>query len=319
MSTPSYPNVLPLAQDPRYSGRGVTVTFRCPVSGESVPARHTMPPNTAMTSRIGSTVQRSLMWSVRSAIASTLRSVFGGGVVGRLAGDIAYSAMNEVTREQTGNNLSNDEKQQALVEAFQSVRGRFVWNPNHSTWVSVKVAAELLSPFERLLNEAPVAHAYDRKVLGRMLIELARADGDLAGEEQSWLTDVITADMGSIGELAKRPPLTDAELRNVSRGAVRKTLLATAWALALVDETFDPAERQALDRYAKGLQLTAADLHAAREAAEGYVLDQSIERMFTWGGQDDQSRVQLFNLSRRLGISDEDALEAEARWQRRRA
>jgi len=324
LSTPntawSVAAITPLVERQSLSGRTLSVTFRCPVTSERANARYTVPAGATVSTAVARTARSSFFWGLRSVITNTIRSLFGHGFVGRIAADVANTAMNEAARTQShSGGLSEGEKEAALIEAFRTVQGSFVWDPNRGAWVSGKAAVELLSSFEQMMAKHPATHPYDRLVLARMLVEVAKADRQVGAEESGWLTQLIPAEVGSIQELASRPPLTEAELRQCSPGPVRETLLAVAWALSIVDEEFDPAEQAALQRFGRGLNLSSAQVERSKDAAQTYVMDQALDRVFTWGGHDAGSRHQLIELANRLGMTEMEALEAEARFQRRRA
>jgi hypothetical protein len=318
MPQPTHDNIAPLIADLQSSGRSVRVIFRCPVSGDQVSSSHSVSGRPAASSQIMNTARRSMMYSLQSAVSSAVRDVFGYNMVGRVASDVARSAVHSATQGTTSNSLSAAEQRDATLEAFKKVSSRFVWDSTRGHWISSKAAAELLSPFERQLGEHPVSHNYDRSVLARMLVEIARADGRLSNEENTWLTDFISADLGSVRDLAARPPLTAAELGEASAGGVRQTMLMVAWTLALADEDFADAEQSLLQGFSQGLRLSSSQIQAARAAAQGYILDQVLERMFTWGGHDSTARQQLMALAGRLGMSQQEAQVAEARYQRRK-
>ena len=71
-------------------------------------------------------------------------------------------------------------------------------------------------------------------------------------------------------------------------------------------------------RFAGQLRISSQQVKEARNAARAYVLDQLLETMFSWGGHGNYSRQKLFDLASKLGISQQDALEIEAQFQRRR-
>jgi len=319
MPQPTHDNVAPLVADLQESGRSVRVTFRCPVSGQSVKSSHSVPRNRNTSAQLTNTAKRSMMYGLQSAVNQTIRSVFGYSTVGRVAGDVARQAMYSATSAATNQNtLSSSEKRDAVIEAFKKVSRQFVWDSARGHWISAKAATELMSAFEQQLANHPLTHGYDRTVLARMLIEIARADGRLSGDESSWLNELIGPDVGSIADLSSRPPLSDAELNEASRGDARVTLLMLAWTMAIVDENFDSSEKQVLQGFARGLKLSNAQIKAARDHAQGYILDQALERMFTWGGHDAHARSELFALAQRLGMSQQEAQVAEARYQRRK-
>jgi len=238
---------------------------------------------------------------------------------GRLATQAAATAMRQATTTRAGPaSLSQSEQNTAIVEAFRSVGSQFIWDANNSRWISARAARDLMSAFELQLADGPVEQPYDRQVLARMLVEIASADGTLVEAERAFMTEFLSPDVGSLESLLERPPLTSAELGSTTRGPVRGTLVMLASILALSDEDFDPAESARLDAYAHGLSLAAPQAAAMREAAQGFLLDQALDRMFSWGGHDAHAREQLYTLADKLGLSRDKAEMAEARFQRRR-
>ena len=319
MTTPSYDNVQPLVQSVDVRGRTIQARFVCPISGQTVDARYSMPRDNSMGSRVSQQMKRNLMWSLQSAVASAIRSTMGHNMAGRVASDVARSAMTGVQQQVNSNTLSGSEQSTALVEAFRTVQSQFVWDAQRHTWISQGAMNEAMSEFERLLTAAPIAHPYDRQIMARMLVEIARGDGRLSSEESTWLTEVITSDLGDVHSLASRPPLTPAELGSTSAGAVRKSLLVLGWAMALVDEEMAATEQALLSHYARGLSLANQDVETCRKAAQTYILDQAMDRMFNWGGHDEYARAQLYGLAERIGMPVQEAQQAEARHLRRRS
>ena len=312
-------NVQPLIADVQASGRRVSVQFRCPASGRVVPAQHTM--GAKAPNRMAQTAQRSVMYEVRRAVGPMLRGIFGNNMMGRMAGQMADSAMRNATMGVTGTGrqtLSNAEQQEAVLEAFRSVAGQFVWDGQNGRWIAAAAARDLMSPFELEIADGPIESNYDKQVLARMLVEIAAADGTLVESERAFMTEFLTPDVGSVETLMERPPLTRAELGSATRGAVRGTLLMLGWVMALSDEDFDPAEANKLEHFATGLGLVESQALAMREAGQGFLMDQALERMFTWGGHDAHAREQMYALAAKLGMSRDAAEEAEARYQRRK-
>ena len=317
MAEPTYESIFPLLEDVRLERRTASARFVCRQTGDTVMARFTLPESTG--ARIARSMGKSLLWSLRSSIYGIIRGVLGHGAMGRMAADLAGSAVTEMQRRQgqaDAHTLDDGEARLALVEAFRTVQGRFVWVPAQRQWVSVRAAEALVPPFQQQLNRHPVSHPYDRQVLARMLVELAQSDGRVAGPEQDLLTEIVE---GGVRELGRRPPLTRAEMGKTSPGDTRTTLLLTAWTLALVDEEMDARERDLLLAWADGLDLRPAQVVWVRSTAQDHVLRSALERMHTWGGHDAYAREQLHALARRLGMTAAQADEAEADFQRRHA
>lgn len=305
--------IAPLVSRLDASGRTVRVTFRCPVTGDEMTGQAHLPMDSSFGGRMGQQVQRSLLYSVQGAISSAIRSAFGHGIVGRVAGDAAYGLMSEASRGARVGGLSESEKQRGAVLAFASVARHFVWDPGRGSWVSSKAAQEAVGGFELRLQQHAPTHPYDRLILARVLVEVARADGRLAAEESEWLGDCLSADVGTVAELSSRPPLTAAELGAMSPGPVRETTLMMGWAMALLDEDLDSREKQLLERVASGLGLHGPRAEEMKKLAQGYLLDNAMERMLTWGGHDAHARGEVEALARRLGMTAQQGQEAEAR------
>ena len=108
MPEPTWESVAPLVQDLDVRGRSVTVRFVCPRSGEAVQARATAPQHTtsALTRQVKGTLTRSLLYSVRRTIYNLVRGMFGRGIVGRLAGDLASTLLHEAQRSATRSTAS---------------------------------------------------------------------------------------------------------------------------------------------------------------------------------------------------------------------
>jgi hypothetical protein len=305
---PTRENLAPLLRDVDVRGRDVQITLQCPESRVMVQARHHVQPG----SELAHHVKRSMGHSLRAAVASLIRSLFGHGWVGRALGDAAGALVHS-----TGHGpqrLSRKQVDAAVIEAFRSVQGRFWWDDERGVWTAAQAARDRMNTLERLLLERPIEHAYDQDVLARLLVHLSRCDERVSPEEQTWLTEVLGTT--SIAVLAERPALSRAELQRTTRSC-RPTLLTMAWVAALVDEQLVGLEPKVLSRVAQGLELGPRDVDRARSAAQEHVLDLAMERMHTWGGHDAYARDQLLELATRLGMSQSDALRAEADYRRR--
>lgn len=318
MNPMSYQAITPLIVDLNVQGRSVNVVFQCPLSGEKKSARQHVSQKRTMGSQIQKSVQRNTMYAVQNMLSQVIRSVFGYNMIGRVASDVTrqtvYSANNAVR-----NSLSKSEKEQAVINAFQSVSRQFTWDKANQRWISAKVAKDSLSPFEQQQQQFPVSHPYDLQILSRMLVEIANSDGRISREEGEWLMNMLDPNHGSIDTILSRPRLTPAELQQTSKGAVRETMLMLVWALALCDEEFAVQEKQLLQNFASSLGLSASQTRAIQKRAQMYILDNAMETMFSWGGHDNFARQNVLGLAQRIGLSQNDALEAEAQFQRRKA
>ena len=317
MQQVTYDSIAPLIQDVQTQGRSVLVLFVCPVSQAQIKARYNMPRNHSATSRIQQTAQRSFMYAAQNALSQAIRSVFGYNVFGRVASDVARQTMYSATNSQR-NSLSAAEQQQAIIKAFESVSSRFAWDPKRNSFISASAIQDALSPFDLQLQSGPIQHQYDRMILARMLVQMAMADGVLAQAESNWLAEFLDPSFGDIDSLSRRPPISGAEFSQVSAGPVRESMLMLTWTLALADEDFAVQEQQLLKQFAQGLGLQNASIQKIRSAAQDYILSQAMEAMFAWGGHDQFARQKVFEMATKIGMSQQEALMSEARFQRRR-
>lgn len=316
----NYQNVAPLIVEARPSGRSMRFVFQCPVSGAKVQATHTFQNAPSFGSQAGAIAERAVMYEVRRGISSTLRSMFGYNVVGRVAGDVASQAMGQVTQgSQMGQATYSDaDKQKAAVAAFTQVANQFVWDPKGNRWVSARHAVASLSPFERQLAEHPVREAYDRSILARMMVEIVRADGTYTQEESDFLLEFLDPGLGTPEQIARRPSLSEAELGEIAKGPVRETLLLVAWVLALTDEAFDAKEKAKIEHYARGLGVVGPRLVETGKKAQGYILDRALESMLAVSEHDDRMREEIMQLADRIGMDRRTAGTVEAQFLKRR-
>jgi uncharacterized membrane protein YebE (DUF533 family) len=315
----TYEAIEPLIAEATQHGANLVFVFRCPVSGQAAQARVGVEQGSPMSS-LASGVSRSLLSSLRYSAAAAVRSALGHGALGRAAGQAVQSAIYSMGTGSSSSqpSISEARRRQAAVDAFQTVSGQFVWDPQGARWISARAAAELMSPFERQVAEAPIASAYDQAVLARMLVEISAVDGHLGDDERAMLSDLVPPAAGSVDTLLERPPLTEAELAETTEGPVRDSLLMLAAALAVCDEHFAAEERGRLDHYARGLGFADRRRDEALARARGFVLDQVLERVFGWGGHDEHARREVLAIASKIGMDERDAQIAEARFQKRR-
>jgi len=312
MNPLDYAAIEPLIHDLQVQGQRISMTFVCPVDGTKVRAAHQL--DRTMRNEVVKAASRSIFYSLRSALSRIIYSILGRGVVGRVAADAARGATMNVRTDRL--TVTASQKQAAAVEAFRSVQSRFVWAEGR--WLGAGAAQKELSAFDRAVAANGPTHPYDQQVLARMLVEVARADRRVSSQESSWLTDMLPAEVGSVRELAERPPLSAEELGETT-AKVRPVLLMLAWTLALVDEEFSEDEKAVLQRLASGLKLDPSQAEEARKAAQEEVLGGLLEQALAFSTHDDHAREQLAVLAERLGIPEHEARSIEARVQRRLA
>lgn len=314
MSEVTYEAIAPMIQEASAQGTTYNVTFRCPLSEATVSSQAALRRGAGVKDVAVGSAKKSLMYSLRRSVLGAVRSVLGHGVLGRVGQDVARSMLSDA-EQKANEHFTEDEKQAAAVEAFERVKGEFVWDPKGQRFVSAKAAGATPSAFSKQLAEAPVSERYDRGVLARMLVEVANADGRIEPDEINFLSGFITDDVGTVPALLKKPALSSVELSETSTGGVRETLLMLAWAAAMTDEELADAEVRKLEGFAAGLALHPERAESARRAAQAHLLEQAIEAAYA-RGFDDAKRQEVLQLGANLGMEAEEAERAEIRYRK---
>lgn len=317
MNQISYASIHPMIVKAEDRGRTIQVGFQCPVSGKIVESSATVVAQPTMAGNVKNTLQRSLMYQLRSSVFYALRSVFGSGVTGRVVSDVAYGAIPRHNSAQQQQAPSEADRQAAIVEAFKRVAHNFTWDASNNRWVSAETTQASSDPLSEQINRAPLTLRYDQGVMARMIIEIARADGQLAQEERAMLTELIPPELGTLQEIAAKPALNPIELDEASQGPTRETMLLFAWAVALTDEELAQAESQRLAEFAQGLGLGQQQADAVKHKAQEFILSKAMERVSYFGYDDNASR-EVQGVAQRIGMSPEQAQRTEIRLRKAR-
>ena len=319
MSKVSYETVAPLVSQAGAQGAIMQCVFECPVTKATVPSQAQMDAPKASSGFLAG-AKRTFGSQLRWSVSRSIRRAFGYSMVGRMLGEVASQVASQAmgTAANTTGTPSYPKAQQhaAIVAAFQNVAAQFVWDEKKERWISASAAKETMSAFDLQLSSAPVTNKYDRGVLARMLVEIARSDGRLTAEEGTFLTEFIGPDIGTIESLSKQPPLNGADLAEATAGPVRESMLLVAWVLGLVDEEFSEGERQRLDEFAFGLGIAAPRRDELSRAAQATIIEQALERIFTWGSYDTTTRNMVMDVAKRIGMERAAAERAEARYRK---
>ena len=123
-------NILPLIQEQQLSGRTLSVTFACGTTGVVASARETIDATQSNKELVKHRVKRSFFNAIRGPLSSAIRSIFGQSTAGRLAGDVAGQVAYVAATPQSTMAVSDEQKNRAIVRAFQQVSARFSWDGN---------------------------------------------------------------------------------------------------------------------------------------------------------------------------------------------
>ena len=312
MKNISYEQIAPLISHYETRGSQVLAIFTCPVSGTQVQSSAHVRQKQSLSNNISNSAQRSISYGIQNTVSQVIRDLFGYNLFGRVAGDIARQTVQHVTT-QTNNQLSRSETQEGIVEAFQKVQSKFTWDGTR--FISSTEAATYISLFTQQLTSFPIKNSYDKRILARLMTEMIISDGEIDQEEEMLFFDLVDPELGTLEDFKNYPPLSLQELHNVTQGGVRKTMLMVIWALALCDENFEESERRLLFYYAKGLKIEGTDLRNIQNAAQDFILQQYLARVYG-NGMTQPKRDAFIFFAHKLGIPKDIALTAEANYQK---
>jgi uncharacterized tellurite resistance protein B-like protein len=312
----TYENIQANLVSAKQDGSSMRCSFKCPVSGETVESSGGIQKGRGLGDMARHSVKRNLFSQVRWGIARAIRSALGYGLAGRVAGDVAGTAVGNAMN-QHATSFSEEEKKVAVVQAFENIQSRFVWDAKNDRWMSAQAAGDVLTDFASQLNRAPVTQTYDKGVLARMLMEVSLADGQLAAEEKSFLASFMPAETGGVDVLRDRPPLSGAELAETGKGPVRETMLMIAWGLAFTDKNLAPAEKSALARFAGSLGIDDSRAAELQNWAKKFIFDQAMDGVYVDAKPDQAARAEAYRLAEQIGLDHAEAERVEIRYRKR--
>ena len=305
MAEITYESIEPLLKAAEEHPDHIRCTFACPVTGGEVPSLGALVKGVELED-VCQGAEEGLLGSLQSALSGLFSSVLGGQSV-------------EVTRAPDAQHpaFTDSERKAGIVQAFRAVANQFVWDPRTERWISAEGAGELLTDFDRMLKVAPIASEEDRKIAARMLVEVARADGQVTPTEWGFLTSFVPSAHGAVDTYMDAPPLTPEELDATDRGAARDTMLMLAWALAHVDHHLDEDETQQLLGYATHLKIPADRARELQTYARHFLLEQALQRAYPKGKLKKGPRKDALAHGKRMGLSDEEIAAFEERFKKR--
>ena len=254
-------------------------------------------------SKVKNMVRRTVMSRMRSSLMRMVRGAVGGG----MAGNIASMAGNEVVRANTSHNsFSAAEKKAAVVKAFERVAFNFYYDEDSRSW---KIARRL-SEFEKRLKATPLSSAYDKKTLARMLIEMAKADGQIAAEEKEFFQSFLDDDTGSFAQVMREAPLSRVELEEVSAEG-RENIFMITVAVALSDKDFDQSEKDKLYEYAEMMSFEEKKRDDLIKLAQDYTIENAIH------ASGNMSREEIYRFADQIGMDRSEAERAQIRMSKR--
>lgn len=251
--------------------------------------------------RVTRMVTNTALGRLRSTVLRVLRKAVGGG----FAATAVSMAGNEAMRQGTeGFKYSRKDKETAVIKAFEKISLELAYEGGK--W---RLATEF-SEFEKLIKRNPFKNSYDKKILARMLVEMARADGKIESEEKAFFDDFLNEETGSLGELMRAPAISMIECEEVSPEAKENLFMIVA-AVALTDNEFADEEKIKLDEYSQMFEFS----DAKHEELVRYAQDYTIEAYIKANGQ--MTRDQVYAFADKIGMDRGEAERTQIRLEKR--
>ncbi|RMG69402.1 MAG: hypothetical protein D6722_10385 [Bacteroidetes bacterium] len=303
----TYERIAPLIVEAEAEGSRMFVTFQVPGTNEVVEAQATIRRSNSIQSTVTRAVKRQAAREIRRTTSRLLRQALGSGFLGRTARTIVNTSTrnNDLAR-----GFSEEEKRNAIMEAFQQVADHFQFDDRQESWrpPAVPPAPKAMGAFEQRVHKHPIDNRYDQEVLARMLIELSEADGHMGDEERDFLESFLPAEIGGVEAFVNSPALSAIECEEVTE-AVKPAIYMIARALSLIDFEADSREDDMLREFAHMLGLGETEVAELDQHARLFVLEQAID-MHT-------PRDLLFSYASKLGMSEDEALRAQIQLKKR--
>jgi len=298
----TYDLIKPIILEEKLDGSTMHCKFK--IEGEVFESKYSVKIDSKDTSnKIKGMVKLNLISRMRSTLMRVIRTAVGGGI----AGNTASMVGNEVVRTQTsGANYSVSDKQDAVVTAFERIRFNFFFDQEDKAW---KIARRL-SAFEKCLKAAPLTTPYDKKTLARLLLELAKADGQIAAEEKEFFQEFLDEDTGTFAELMRAAMLSKVELEEVSREG-KENIFMIACAVTLADRSFDESEKTKLFEVAAMMMIAEARRNELLKMAQDYTIETAIQTSGV------MSREEIYTFADKIGMDKAEAERAQIKYEKR--
>jgi tellurite resistance protein len=253
--------------------------------------------------KVKNMVRNTALGRMRSMVLKVLRKAVGGGFAGTAVSMAGSEAMRQGT---DGIKYNKKEKEAAVIKAFESVSLELAYE--NGKW---RLATEF-SEFEKMIKRNPLKKAYDKKILARMLVEMARADGKIEAEEKAFFDDFLTEETGSMGELMRAPAISIVEIEEISEEGRENVFMIVA-AVALTDNEFADEEKLKLEEYSQMFDFTEKKHDELLRFAQDY----TIEMLIKSKGQ--MSRDEVYTFADQIGMDRGEAERTQIRLEKRLA
>lgn len=259
----SYEEVSHYVLDYQIDGNRVVVEFQNE-AGEVFESSAVIKRSNTLTNKLQKKVGRMAKSQARRHASRVVRSALGGGMLGRLGSQVVRSSVSSVDMPGENNHAQGDVND-AIGKAFRRVSRNF----------KTKAANERVSgrdrrmdrsdrrgrqversrsrveelSFQEHLDKHPVKNLFEQDLLSRIMVGIARADGQISADEREFITEILPKKLGTIQDIAARGDISSVEAEELD-GPTKKSIMLLAWSVALVDFDLAPSESRKLNEYA---------------------------------------------------------------------
>lgn len=294
----------------KINGSRVTVTFKCPATDNTFTGTATMPRKDGVGARVKQRAKRNMVYAAKRGFRSLMHNVFGGGVAGTTAGDVASSAVG------SGSSSVEYDQKAGVVEAFNIIRDNFAWDESKKAFVDATAMEGMVSDFDRQLRDHPLVSKWDKGVAARMMVEIMAADGNVDDDERDFFEGFITDDTGTVDEMLEKGKLANIELEETTPDS-RATMFMLANAMALIDESLDEAEVVRLHEFAVALGIRPEREEEIKNWAAEKVVENTIAGCYEDGSLSDEDKERLNKLAANIGVNEAMVAKLDIRVRKR--
>ena len=314
----TYDAIEPIIKEQRPQGDTLFFVFECPFSRVQVQGQYDFPKNNSAGLAMQKTGLLLLLTAASKSVRTIGRMLFGSSLLGRIFSGVAKVGVKRVGKEQTEQRkFTTAEKRMGAVEAFKSIADQWLWNAFRQQWILEAEAPRFMSGFELQVSKATLTESYDRWVAGRIFVELAELEDRISPAEEDVLINYLRAEDESLSAMQRRPPVTDAEINELSDGEPRVTLAMLSWLMALSDGFVSIAQRDNLTHLCDRLQLDEEQKQNARFWSQSHILEEVMRALYDGGEYTVPAREQAYTFASQLGLSPSETMVAEARLLKR--
>lgn len=215
------------------------------------------------------------------------------------------SSKKEAVGEETIS-FSKGDLEAAAVRAFEQITNEIVYIETTDKWH----LATQFSAFEVYIRQNPLTERYDKKIMSRMLVEMARADGRIEEKERLFFEHFLNQETGRLSDLMRAPFLTALDCEKVTKKG-RPTVFVIVAAVALTDNIFAETEKAKLDHFARLFGFSENEQKALFAIAQAYTLEIGIKTSHR-----KMTKTALHRLAGEIGMDQATAEQIQARLER---